>query len=73
MSNEKRKEEVVWLASESLPAGWKMRNPPGRFLIFYFTFLDALASLELDMPLSGYTIFCEILSTGNKVKQNFRQ
>ena len=35
MSNEKRKEEVVWLASESLPAGWKMRNPPGRFLILY--------------------------------------
>ena len=37
VSNEKRKEEVVWLASESLPSGWKMRNPPGRFQMKLFS------------------------------------
>ena len=36
-------------------------------------FLDALASLELDMPLTGATLFREIFSTGPKVKQIFRQ
>ena len=35
VSNEKRKKEVVWLASDSLPAGWKMRNPPGRWAATY--------------------------------------
>lgn len=37
MSNEKRKDEVLWMKSETLPEGWKMRIPPGSEKKFFLS------------------------------------
>ena len=48
-----------------------IKNPTGYFLDHFF--LDALASLELDVTLTRQGFFRELSSSGHEVKETFRQ